>query len=115
MNQLKELLFKATVIALLAAALNLAFQSGTPTKEDYNLDSSSYLTEQNIVFFPFNEKTTSSVSWKVCALQLFSFPEFKKQSSTLTGNTLVIELFQRQGFHFFKEYPFIVFVRKLRI
>lgn len=115
MRHLQELLFKATVIALLAAALNLTFHSGSSTTENYILDSSSYLTEQNIVFFPFNEKTTSSVSWKVCAFQLISFPEFKKQCLTLAGNTLVIELFQRQGFHFFKEYPFIVFVRKLRI
>ncbi len=115
MYLLKQLLFKATILALLVAALNLTFHTGTPASETYILESSSYLTEQNIVFFPFNEKTTSSASWQLYAYQALSFAVFKKQCFALTGNTIVIELFQRQGLHFFKEYPFIVFVRKLRI
>jgi hypothetical protein len=115
MYLLKELLFKATIIALLAAALNLTFHTAAPELTNDIIDSSSYLTEQNVVFFPFTEKSTSSVAFKTLSFQVFSFTVFRKQSLSVPGSKMATELLQHHGFHFFKEYPFIVFVRKLRI
>lgn len=114
MITLKKILQKVLLTVLFTSALNLSLQLVTPVRYDYITQSGSTLNEQTFLLVPFREKETTQNLEVLTSLQSLPFT-FISQWSPLYKNKITLELFYKAGFCHFKEYPFIVLVRNLRI
>ena len=115
MGKLNKIIQRIILLTLFAAALNLSFHANVPTKIQEILSSHAYIDEQEFIFIPFGEKETTNTSQPVSLIQTLSFPSFNNHLNLLQKSKFTMELFYRLNLNAFKEYPFIVFVRKLRI
>lgn len=111
---INKILQKITLIVLFAAALNLSFHVAMPQNFEEIHESDSFLNAQIFQFLPFGEKETNQTSQNVISVQSLPF-SFSNQWSPLQLQKYTIELFNRKGVQVFKEYPFIVLMKNLRI
>jgi len=111
---IKKILQKITLVVLFAAALNLSFHVSMPEDYEHSYDTGSVLSEQVFLIIPFSEKENNQALQQVFSLSspLFSF---NSQWTSLQKTKLTLELLFRQGRQLYREYPFVVSVRNLRI
>jgi len=110
-----HLIHKSLLAILFAAALNLSFHVSLPEPYIGTLRSGTEIQEQSYFFIPFGEKEASQPTQPICKVQTLSFTSFTTQWTPLQKSRVTLELFYRLGLNVFKEYPFIVLVRTLRI
>ncbi|MGE5382349.1 MAG: hypothetical protein ACM3PX_02845 [Omnitrophica WOR_2 bacterium] len=117
MQKLFKILQSAILTVLLVAALNLSFNSVMPDiKAKYSVTKGSFLDERNFYLLPFGEKeVTSPYQQPVFNIQTLTCGTYCSIWLPLLKNKVSTELFSFNGLKVFKEHPFFVLVRKLRI
>lgn len=113
-QRISTILQKLVLLVLFAAALNLSCHVAMPQQFQGTDHSGSILDEQSIQLLPFGEKEANQTSHTVVSVQTLPF-SFVSQWSPLHLQKITLELFNRRGIQVFKEYPFIVLVKNLRI
>lgn len=114
MALLKRMIQKLMLMALFAAALNLSLQVTFPDQDSDYISSGSYIDEKAMIVLPFGEREVNQTAQILISLQSLPF-SFITKWAPLKLNKITLELFYRSGNPSFKEYPFNVLVRNLRI
>lgn len=114
---IREVLNKVVFCILLTAAFNLSFHVTEHKPLDKLGNSSAYIDEQEFTFLPFRQQEATAPSMQIVTTGFISLPEWQVVDhwAPVIKSFERLELFYRQNVHCFKEYPFIVLVRKLRI
>lgn len=115
MNRFIGFIHQSLLSILFAAALNLSFHVSMPDQYIAFMSTGTEIQEQSYSFVPFGERESSSPIQPVCKLPTFTHSTYTEQWTPLQPGKITLELFYRQNFTVFKEYPFVVQVRKLRI
>jgi hypothetical protein len=111
---INTILQKLLLIVLFAAALNLSCHVAMPQQFVESDQSGSIIDEQSYQLLPFGEKEANQTSHTVVSVQTLPF-SFNSQWSPLQIQKATLELFSYRNTQVFKEYPFVVLVRNLRI
>lgn len=114
---IREVLNKVVFCFLLTAAFNLSFHVSENKPLDKLGNSSAYIDEQEFTFLPFRQQEATAPNIQIVTTGFISLPEWQVVDHWISVDKPFerLELFYRQNANSFKEYPFIVLVRKLRI
>lgn len=114
---IKEIANKALLVILLVSAFNLSFHVSEPKLLEKYCSSTSFIDEQEFTLLPFKQQETTASSLQVVSTGFLYLPEWQVIDKwvPLVKTVARHELFYKLNLNGFKEYPFIVLVRKLRI
>jgi hypothetical protein len=113
MTFIKELANKIILVIVFAAALNLSFHASLPDKQEENFTSEYAFNEHSFVFLPFRQSEFSQTVQGSFTVQTLPYIAFNDSWKSLSHERVLPDFSPyRQGY---KEHPFIIVVRNLRI
>ncbi|HLN53273.1 MAG TPA: hypothetical protein VK212_06150 [Lentimicrobium sp.] len=115
MFKIVRFLKSAILLILFTASLNLSVQAAMPDIKTGIADNQSTLNELDFFLLPFKENESSQSFQPSVNLQVIQFSSAPNSIVLMNHYKIEMELFYRQFSSIFKEHPFIIIVRKLRI
>lgn len=115
MFKLARFMKSLILLVLFTASLNLSVQAAMPDIKQGVLESQSSLSELDFFLLPFGERESSHSIQPSVNIQTFQFSSALNTIALLNQCQTEIELFYRQNSTTYRDHPFILVVRKLRI